>query len=47
MLPVLQRYYGVGSTLAERQISRGNSHDFPAYACRLYVTAFRVSIGLW
>ncbi|WP_215412033.1 hypothetical protein, partial [Escherichia coli] len=39
--------HGTGSTLAGRQISRGNSRDFPAYACRLYVTAFRVSIGLW
>jgi|JI81AbrownRNA_FD_contig_61_2277253_length_1860_multi_2_in_0_out_0_2 hypothetical protein len=35
-----------GSTLAEWQISRGNSRDLPAYTCRLYVIAFRASIGL-
>ena len=58
MLPVLQHFggadfcrpipapHGTGSTLAGRQISRGNSRDFLLYACRLYVTAFRVSIGL-
>ena len=37
----------MSSTLADHQTSRGNSRDLPAYACRLYVTAFRVSIGLW
>ncbi|WP_161595373.1 hypothetical protein [Providencia rettgeri] len=35
----------VGSTAAQWQISRGNSRDLPAYVCRLYVTAFRISIG--
>ncbi|SEJ74656.1 hypothetical protein SAMN05216280_10411, partial [Ectopseudomonas oleovorans] len=29
------------------QISQGNSRDLPAYACRIYVVAFRASIGLW
>lgn len=36
-----------GSTVASVQISQGNSRDLPAYACRIYVTAFRASIGLW
>ena len=36
-----------GSTMANVQISQGNSRDLPAYACRIYVTAFRASIGLW
>ena len=36
-----------GSTVANVQISQGNSRDLPAYACRIYVTAFRASIGLW
>ncbi|AVD90104.1 hypothetical protein C4Q26_24460 [Pseudomonas sp. SWI44] len=33
--------------MANGQISQGNSRDFPAYACRIYVTALRASIGLW
>ena len=36
----------VSSSIAEYQTSRGNSRDLPAYACRLYVAAFRASIGL-
>ena len=35
----------IGSTVAEWQISPSNSRDLPAYVCRLYVTALRVSIG--
>ena len=33
--------------MANVQISQGNSRDLPAYACRIYVVAFRASIGLW
>jgi len=33
--------------VANAQISQGNSRDLPAYACRIYVAAFRASIGLW
>ncbi|WPE26791.1 hypothetical protein PshuTeo1_25120 [Pseudomonas hunanensis] len=36
-----------GSTMANVQISQGNSRDLPAYACRIYVTALCASIGLW
>ena len=32
--------------MASVQISQGNSRDLPAYACRIYVTALRASIGL-
>ena len=38
---------GAGSTWQAKQISQGNSRDLPAYACRIYVVAFRASIGLW
>ena len=33
--------------MAGKQISQGNSRDLPAYACWIYVTALRASIGLW
>ena len=33
--------------MANVQISQGNSRDLPAYACQIYVAAFRASIGLW
>ena len=36
----------ISSTVADVQTSRGNSRDLPAYTCRLYVVAFRASIGL-
>lgn len=42
-----RRLSALGSTTAKLQISQGNSLDLPAYACRIYVTAFRASIGLW
>jgi len=42
-----RRLSTLGSTVASVQISQGNSRDLPAYACRIYVTAFRASIGLW
>jgi hypothetical protein len=42
-----RRLSTLGSTVANVQISQGNSRDLPAYACRIYVTAFRASIGLW
>ncbi|RRW37730.1 hypothetical protein EGJ44_07280, partial [Ectopseudomonas oleovorans] len=38
---------GAGSTWQAKQISQGNSRDLSAYACRIYVVAFRASIGLW
>ncbi len=41
-----RRLSTLGSTKAGVQISQGNSRDLPAYACRIYVTAFRASIGL-
>ena len=42
-----RRLSTIGSTMASVQISQGNSRDLPAYACRIYVAAFRASIGLW
>jgi len=42
-----RRLSTLGSTVTNAQISQGNSRDLPAYACRIYVTAFRASIGLW
>jgi hypothetical protein len=41
-----RRLSTLGSTAANLQISQGNSRNIPAYACRIYVTAFRASIGL-
>ena len=41
-----RRLAALGSTVANVQISQGNSRDLPAYACRIYVVAFRASIGL-
>ena len=42
-----RRLSTLGGTVANLQISQGNSRDLPAYACRIYVTAFCASIGLW
>ena len=42
-----RRLSALGSTTAKLQISQGNSLDLLGYAFRIYVTAFRASIGLW
>ena len=41
-----RRLAAFGSTVASVQISQSNSRDLPAYACRIYITAFLASIGL-
>jgi len=33
--------------VADHQTSQGKTRDLPAYACRIYLMAFRASIGLW